>query len=70
MKSQTMPSAKKKTTKSVKANPGYTFIESNIYKTGKSYRVRVGSRSEYATSLTKARQAKKLMKSSSTSTIF
>lgn len=41
----------------------YTYIEKNIYKAGKTYRVRVGNRSEYAPNITQARKLKKLFKS-------
>ena len=40
----------------------YTYIEKNIYKTGKSYRVRVGKYSENGTSLTQARKIRKRLK--------
>jgi hypothetical protein len=50
----------KRTSKTSKSD--YVYVEKNIYKTGKSYRVRVGRRSEYAPTLKLARATKKIMK--------
>lgn len=43
-------------------NPNYRRIEKNIYKTGKSYRTRVGDRSTYSDTLKEARWYKKMFK--------
>lgn len=51
---------KKQATK--KAKVTYQAIEKNIYKTGRSYRVRVGAVSEYCSTLLEARKAKKFWK--------
>jgi hypothetical protein len=40
----------------------YTWVEKNIYKTGKSYRVRVGEFSAYAPTRQKARKARTLLR--------
>ncbi len=48
-----------KTGKKKVSGQEYTYVEKNIYKTGGSYRVRVGNFSEYTFSMSEARRAKK-----------
>lgn len=49
----------------IKTNRSYQSIEKNIYKVGKSYRVRVNGHSIYTSNLTKARKVRKMLKDNS-----
>lgn len=58
----------KKQTKKSKSN--YTYIEKNIYKDGKSYRVRVSGQSANCHTLTEARSFRRFLKTNATINIF
>lgn len=56
--------------KNQKQKTGYTYVEKNIYNTGVSYRVRVGSQTINVKSLKKAREWKKTFKSTNDSFVW
>lgn len=54
-----MKMSRKMKSKGNKKVSDYSYVEKNIYKTGNSYRVRVGHFSVYTDTLTSAKKSKK-----------